>query len=152
MKKILYVYNERDFHLSELAGRLIGQDLAADGRYELEMTTDLDAFTALPRGVYAAVVVYTTGCRDELQSAREAGLLRFVEAGGGFVGLHAGAGGWPIWQMDTPCRHGGHELFASWSPAPSPGPRGRMLRRRRSDAACWGTGRTTTWAATITAG
>ncbi len=91
MKRILYVYNEGDFHISESAGRLIGQDLAGDGRYELEMTTDLDAFAALPRGDYAAVVVYTTGCRDELNGAREAGLLRFVQAGGGFVGLHAAA-------------------------------------------------------------
>ena len=91
MKRVLYVYNEGDFHLSESAGRLVGEDLAADGRYELEMTTDLDAFAALPRGDYAAVVVYTTGCRDELRGAREAGLLQFVEAGGGFVGLHAAA-------------------------------------------------------------
>ncbi len=91
MKKILYVYNERDVHLSESAGRLIGEDLAADGRYQLEMTTDLDAFAALPQSEHAAVVVYTTGCRDELQGAREAGLLQFVQAGGGFVGLHAAA-------------------------------------------------------------
>ena len=91
MKKILYVYREQDFHISESAGRLIGQDLAADGRYELEMTTDLDAFAALPGGDYAAVVVYTTGCRDELRGAREAGLLQFVKAGGGFVGLHSAA-------------------------------------------------------------
>ena len=91
MKKILYVYNERDFHISESAGRRIGEDLAADGRYDLEMTTDLDAFAALPRGDYAAVVVYTTGCRDDLNGAREAGLLQFVQAGGGFVGLHSAA-------------------------------------------------------------
>ena len=91
MKKILYVYKAGDFHISESAGRLIGEDLAADGRYELEMTTDLDAFSVLPRGDYAAVVVYTTGCRDELRGAREAGLLQFVQAGGGFVGLHAAA-------------------------------------------------------------
>ena len=91
MKKILYVYKAGDFHISESAGRLIGEDLAADGRYELEMTTDLDAFSVLPRGDYAAVVVYTTGCRDDLNGAREAGLLQFVQAGGGFVGLHSAA-------------------------------------------------------------
>ena len=91
MTKILYVYKAGDFHLSESAGRLIGEDLAADGRYELEMTTDLDAFSVLPRGDYAAVVVYTTGCRDDLNGAREAGLLQFVQAGGGFVGLHSAA-------------------------------------------------------------
>ena len=91
MKKILYVYRERDFHISESAGRLIGEDLAADGRYELEMTSDLDAFAALPGADYAAVVVYTTGCHDELRGAREAGLLQFMKAGGGFVGLHSAA-------------------------------------------------------------
>ena len=68
MKRILYVYDEGDFHVSESAGRLIGEDLAGDGRYELEMTTDLDAFAALPRADYAAVVVYTTGCRDEFNT------------------------------------------------------------------------------------
>ena len=91
MKKILYVYRERDFHISESAGRLIGEDLAADGRYELEMTSDLDAFAALPGADFAAVVVYTTGCHDELRGAREAGLLQFVRGGGGFVGLHSAA-------------------------------------------------------------
>ena len=68
MKKILYVYKAGDFHLSESAGRLIGEDLGGDGRYELETTTDLDAFSVLPRGDYAAVVVYTTGCREEFNT------------------------------------------------------------------------------------
>ena len=118
MKKILYVYRERDFHISESAGRLIGEDLAADGRYELEMTTDLDAFAALPGGDYAAVVVYTTGCHDELRGAREAGLLQFVKSGGGFVGLHSAAdsfrGSRPTWRCSNGefLSHPAHHEFA----------------------------------------
>ena len=67
MKRILYVFKPGEFHISKSAG-LIGEDLAVDGRYELEMTTDLDALAVLPRDDYAAAVVYTTGCGDELNT------------------------------------------------------------------------------------
>ncbi len=91
MKKILYVYGGPVFHPTEWAGKQLTELLKADGRFELEMTSDLDAFTKLPDGQYAAVVVYTTGFVNDLTPAREKGLLEFVKKGGGFVGIHSAA-------------------------------------------------------------
>lgn len=65
--------------------------LARDGRFELEMTTDLDALASLPNGNYAAVVVYATGFVDDLTGKREQGLLDFIKNGGGFVSIHSAA-------------------------------------------------------------
>lgn len=89
MKKILYIWGGPDFHSTEWAGGKLADMLAADGRYELEMTNDLDAFAKLPGGDYAAVVVHTTWLDDDLTPAREKGLLDFVKGGGGFLGLHS---------------------------------------------------------------
>lgn len=89
MKKILYVFGGPEFHPTEPGGKTLAQWLKADGRYELDMTSDLDAFTRLSDGQYAAVVVYATGFKDDLTPAREKGLLDFVNAGGGFIGVHS---------------------------------------------------------------
>jgi len=91
MKKILYVYGGPEFHPTEPGGKMLAQFLKADGRLELEMTNDLDAFIRLPGGQYAAVVLYATGFHDDLTPQREQGLLDFVRAGGGFVGIHSAA-------------------------------------------------------------
>ena len=80
MKKILYVLQGvPDFHISESAGRLIGE---GPGRGRPLRAGDdhrpRRVRGAASRADYAAVVVYTTGCHDELRGAREAGLLQFV--------------------------------------------------------------------------
>ncbi|HEY3341927.1 MAG TPA: ThuA domain-containing protein, partial [Anaerolineae bacterium] len=89
MKKILYVYGGPDFHPTGPGGKILSTLLQSDGRFELDMTTDLDTFARLPEGQYAAVVVYTTGFHDDLTPERERGLLTFVRNGGGFVGIHS---------------------------------------------------------------
>lgn len=89
MKRILYVHGGAEFHPSEAGGKMLADWLRADGRFELEMTSDLDAFAALTAGRYAAVVVYTTGFDNDLTPAREKGLLDFVRGGGGLVGVHS---------------------------------------------------------------
>jgi predicted dehydrogenase/type 1 glutamine amidotransferase len=89
MNKILYVYGGPEFHPTEPGGKKLAAWLAADGRFELEMTADLDAFARLPGGDYVGAVVYTTGFHDDLTGAREKGLLDFVRGGGGFVGIHS---------------------------------------------------------------
>ena len=91
MKKILYVYGGPEFHPTAAGGKILDGLLKADGRFELEMTTDLDAFTRLDTRTYAAVVLYATGFHDDLTPERESGLLNFVKSGGGFVGIHAAA-------------------------------------------------------------
>ncbi len=91
MQKILYLFGGPEFHPTEAGGKILAEILARDGRFELEMTSDLDALAALPGGQYAALVLYTTGFHDELTPARERGLLDFVRGGGGFVGIHSAA-------------------------------------------------------------
>lgn len=88
MRKVLYLYGG-PFHPSEEAGRVLSEMLAADGRFELEATSELNALATLNNTDYAAVVIYTTGFRDDLTPAREQGLLGFVRRGGGFVGIHS---------------------------------------------------------------
>jgi predicted dehydrogenase len=90
MKKILYVFGGPNFHPTEWAGQELTKLLAADGRFTLEMTRDLDAFTRLKDGAYASVIVFATGFKDDLTPAREKGLIEYVKNGGGFVGVHAG--------------------------------------------------------------
>ena len=82
---------DRNFIPQSGAGKRLTELLKADGRFELEMTTDLDTLAALPDGRYAAVVLYATGFKDDLTPAREKGLLQFVKNGGGFVGIHSAA-------------------------------------------------------------
>jgi len=89
MKKILYVYGGPEFHPTEWAGKLMTEFFKADGRFTVDMTSDLDAFVSLPESDYDAVVVYTTGFKDDLNEKREKGLLNFVKNGGGFVGIHS---------------------------------------------------------------
>ena len=91
MKKILYVYGGPDFHPTEAGGKILAEMLRKDGRFKLEMTSDLEALSALPGGPFAAVVIYTTGFANDLTPEREQGLLRFVKGGGGLVGIHSAA-------------------------------------------------------------
>lgn len=89
MQKVLYVYGGPEFHPTEASGKILAAWLAADGRFTLEMTDNLDAFATLPGSDYAAVVVNATGFFDDLTPAREQGLLQFVRNGGGFIGIHS---------------------------------------------------------------
>jgi predicted dehydrogenase/type 1 glutamine amidotransferase len=92
MQKVLYIYGGGEaFHPSEWAGQVLAEMLAADGRFCLEATRDLDALAKLPSGEYAVVVFYTTGFNDELTGARAKGLFDFVRNGGGMVGIHSAA-------------------------------------------------------------
>ncbi|MHB9034147.1 MAG: ThuA domain-containing protein [Anaerolineae bacterium] len=88
MRKVLYLFGG-PFHPSEEAGKVLAEILAADGRFELEATSELNALATLNTRDYAAVVIYTTGFRDDLVPAREQGLLGFIRDGGGFVGIHS---------------------------------------------------------------
>lgn len=89
MKKVLYVYGGPEFHPTESAGKMLKALLEDDGRFELEMTNNLDVFIDLPKKDYSVVIVYTTGFYDDLTPERERGLLSFVNNGGGFVGIHS---------------------------------------------------------------
>jgi scyllo-inositol 2-dehydrogenase (NADP+) len=90
-RRVLYLHGGAAFHPSDYGAKILGEMLAKDGRYTLEVTTDLDALVTLPEGDWDAVVIYTTGYHDELTPDREAGLVRYVQAGGGLVGIHSAA-------------------------------------------------------------
>lgn len=69
----------------------IGLSGPADQRFEVEATDDASVFTSETRlGGYNAVV-FLTGGGDVLDPEQEAGLEAYMEAGGGFVGVHDAA-------------------------------------------------------------
>ena len=91
MRKILYIYGGPEFHPTELGGKILAPaGSRRTGRFELEMTTDLDAFIArCPAASTPRSCIYATGFKDDLTPEREQGLLDFVRGGGGFVGIHS---------------------------------------------------------------
>lgn len=69
----------------------IGLSGPTDQRFEVEATDDASVFTSETRlGGYNAVV-FLTGGGDVLDPEQEAGLEAYMEAGGGFVGVHDAA-------------------------------------------------------------
>ncbi|MGC8539332.1 MAG: ThuA domain-containing protein [Phycisphaerae bacterium] len=60
--------------------------------FQPDTTEDRDALLSLPDSNYAAIVVCTQG--GTLTDAQEAGLLKFVKSGRGFVGLHGASASW----------------------------------------------------------
>ncbi len=91
MKRILHVSGGPEFHPHQAEGELLARILAADGKFEIDITSDLDALASLPGGRYAVVVINATRGPDELTGDREQGLLDFVQNGGGIVGVHSAA-------------------------------------------------------------
>ena len=90
-KKVLMLVGG-PWHANERAGAVLENVLKAwGGRWQLTITFDLDALASLPTSDYAAVIVYTTGFRDDLTAPREKGLLTFVKNGGGLIGVHSAA-------------------------------------------------------------
>ncbi len=88
-KKVLYVWGGAPYHATPTQNKLFQQILADDGRFEADLTNDLDALASLRTGQYAAVVLYTSDQHDALTPEREQGLLSYIRNGGGFVGLHS---------------------------------------------------------------
>jgi scyllo-inositol 2-dehydrogenase (NADP+) len=89
--KILYVYGGASYHATPAHNALFAQILNDDGRFEADVTTDLEVLARLPEGRYAAVVLYTSDQHDDLTPARAQGLRSFIAAGGGCVGIHSAA-------------------------------------------------------------
>ncbi|MGB2997528.1 MAG: ThuA domain-containing protein [Phycisphaerae bacterium] len=91
-RKILMLIGGPLFHPSQQAAELLAGLLQArGGRWEVNATSDYDTLASLPGSGYDAVLIYMTGFRDDLTPEREKGLLDFVKAGGGLVGVHSAA-------------------------------------------------------------
>ncbi|MFG2888929.1 ThuA domain-containing protein [Streptomyces sp. NPDC048248] len=68
----------------------IGQQGPVADRFTIEATADASVFTKPRLGKFNAVV-FLTGGGDVLDPDQEAGLQRYMEAGGGFLGIHGAA-------------------------------------------------------------
>ena len=55
-KRILYIYGGPEFHPTEWAGKVMTEFLNSDGRFRVDMASDLDAFISLASGKYDGVV------------------------------------------------------------------------------------------------
>ncbi|MDK1475757.1 ThuA domain-containing protein [Streptomyces sp. 549] len=69
----------------------IGLSGPTDQRFRIEATADARVFTDEDRLGRFNSVVFLTGAGDVLDAGQEAGLERYVNAGGGFLGIHDAA-------------------------------------------------------------
>lgn len=69
----------------------IGLSGPADQRFKVEATNDASVFTNETRLGRFNAIVFLTGGGDVLDPEQEAGLEAYMEAGGGFVGIHDAA-------------------------------------------------------------
>lgn len=77
-------------HQSIEPGKVAFQKLAAENNFEVDTTEQADAFTEENLKRYNAVVfLNTTG--DVLDARQQNAFKRFIQAGGGFLGIHAAA-------------------------------------------------------------
>ncbi|MDP6380156.1 MAG: ThuA domain-containing protein, partial [Phycisphaerae bacterium] len=87
-KKVLMLIGSPPFHLNEEVEPIVRPMLEGTGRWKVDVSRDLDLLAKLPTSDYAAVLIHTTGQEDELTGEREKGFFKFVESGGGVVGVH----------------------------------------------------------------
>ncbi|HEX3935308.1 MAG TPA: ThuA domain-containing protein, partial [Puia sp.] len=77
-------------HESIAAGNIAIQKLGSENNFDVDTTTDATWFTDDSLKKYAAIVfLSTTG--DVLDYRQRVALERYIQAGGGFVGIHAAA-------------------------------------------------------------
>ena len=69
----------------------IGESGPEDQRFSVTATADPSVFTDADKLARYNAVVFLTGGGDVLDPAQEAGLESFMEAGGGFLGIHGAA-------------------------------------------------------------
>ncbi|MEX6686576.1 ThuA domain-containing protein [Danxiaibacter flavus] len=87
--RILVFTKTAGFHHSSIpAGVKAIQQLAAENKFDVDTTSDAEMFTEDTLKKYSAVVfLSTTG--NLLTSYQEADFERYIQAGGGYVGIHA---------------------------------------------------------------
>jgi len=86
--KVLMLIGSPPFHMNEEVEPIVRPMLEGTGRWKIDISRDLDLLAALPTSGYSAVLIHTTGKEEELTGEREKGFFKFVEAGGGVVGVH----------------------------------------------------------------
>lgn len=96
-KVLVFSKTEGFRHASIPAGIKAIQQLGADNGFDVDTTENAAFFTEDSLAQYAAIIfLNTTG--DVLDNRQEADFERYIQAGGGFVGIHAATDteyGWP---------------------------------------------------------
>ena len=85
MKKALMALGGK-YHPFESCGDILKRCLESADQFCIEATSDLNRFLDLSG--FDAVIIYTS-TRDDLTPEQERGLLDFVKAGGGCLGIHS---------------------------------------------------------------
>ena len=88
LKLLVFVGTEGEYHDHEGNGRFLTKLLSKSEQIEARFSQDYKVL-ATGLNLFEAVLFYTD--IGELTEAQEKGLLSFIEAGGGFFGLHTAA-------------------------------------------------------------
>jgi len=87
--KVLIFCKTAGYHHASIAVGVIAiQKLGAENNFEVDSTTDGGKFTVDNLKQYAAVIFLST-THDVLNDAQQQAFIKYIEAGGGFVGVHA---------------------------------------------------------------
>jgi uncharacterized protein len=87
--KVLVFCKTAGFHHESIAvGKIAIMKLGAENGFDVDTTIDAGKFTVENLKQYAAVIFLST-THDVLDAAQQKAFIHYIEAGGGFVGIHA---------------------------------------------------------------
>jgi type 1 glutamine amidotransferase len=87
--KVLIFCKTAGFHHASIANGVVAiEKLGAENDFDVDSTTDAGKFTYDNLKQYAAIIFLST-THDVLDAAQQKEFIRYIEAGGGFVGIHA---------------------------------------------------------------
>jgi type 1 glutamine amidotransferase len=87
--KVLIFCKTSGFHHSSIANGVVAiEKLGAENNFDVDSTTDGAKFTYENLKQYAAIIFLST-THDVLVGDQQKAFVRYIEAGGGFVGIHA---------------------------------------------------------------
>ena len=109
--KILVFAKTTGFHHNSIAVGLIAiQKLGAENKFDVDTTTDAEKFNTNNLNKYKAIIfLSTTG--DVLNEAQQNAFEKYIQTGGGFMGIHAAADceyDWPWYGNLVGAYFGGH--------------------------------------------
>lgn len=88
LKVLIFCKTAGYHHESIAAGVVAIKKLGAENNFEADSTTDSRKFTYDNLKQYAAIIFLST-THDVLDDAQQKEFMKYIEAGGGFVGVHA---------------------------------------------------------------
>lgn len=109
--KVLVFSKTAGFHHNSIAVGLIAiQKLGAENKFDVDTTTDAEKFNTNNLKKYKAVV-FLSATGDVLNDAQQDAFEKYIQAGGGFMGIHAAADceyDWPWYGNLVGAYFGGH--------------------------------------------